>query len=35
MEALPIREGVAGAPTGPGPGIALDEKPLAALTTNY
>jgi L-alanine-DL-glutamate epimerase-like enolase superfamily enzyme len=34
METLPISEGVAGAPPGPGLGVTLDEKRLAALTTN-
>lgn len=32
-ETLPIKDGLAGAPTGPGLGVTLDEARLAALTT--
>jgi L-alanine-DL-glutamate epimerase-like enolase superfamily enzyme len=34
MEPLPIGDGVAGVPAGPGLGVTLDEKRLAALTMN-
>jgi L-Ala-D/L-Glu epimerase / N-acetyl-D-glutamate racemase len=35
MESLPIGDGVAGVPAGPGLGVTLDEKRLAALTVDW
>jgi hypothetical protein len=32
METLPITDGLAGAPSGPGLGVTLDEARLAAIT---
>jgi muconate cycloisomerase len=32
LETLPIRDGLAGVPSGPGLGVTLDEARLAALT---
>jgi L-alanine-DL-glutamate epimerase-like enolase superfamily enzyme len=35
MESLPIGDGVAGVPAGPGLGVTLNENRLTALTTNW